>query len=157
MKLFFLRHGLAGEKSAWHGDDAKRPLTTEGITKMKRTAKTLAALDLNLDVIVTSPLVRAKQTAEIVAKKFKCPLVEDQRLALGFNDNQLKEILLDHPETSNVMLVGHEPDFSETISTFIGGGRVVCEKDGLARVDLPNSHSKHGELKWLMPSEVLIS
>lgn len=155
MELFFLRHGLAGDRSEWQGDDAKRPLTDEGKEKMKRTAATLAALDLGLDVIITSPFVRAQQTAEIVARKLNCSLVEDKRLAPGFNADQLYKLLLDHPDANTVMLVGHEPDFSETISALIGGGRVVCKKGGLALVELPNAHSRQGELVWLVPPKVL--
>jgi phosphohistidine phosphatase len=155
MDLFFLRHGLAGNRSEWQGDDAKRPLTDEGKAKMKRTAATLATLDLGLDVIITSPLARARQTAEIVARELNCTLVEDKRLAPGFNTEQLSKILLDHPNANKVMLVGHEPDFSETISALIGGGRIVCKKGGLVLVTLPNAHSKHGELVWLVPPKVL--
>jgi len=155
MNLYFLRHGLAGDHSEGQGDDTKRPLTDEGKAKMKRTAATLAALDLGLQVILTSPLVRAKQTAAFVARELNCPLVEDKRLAPGFNDEQLQHILLDHPDADTLMLVGHEPDFSETISALIGGGRVVCKKGGLALVELPNAHSKRGELVWLVPPKVL--
>ena len=60
MKLFFLRHGLAGDRSEWKGNDATRPLTDNGVEKMQRTAATLAQLDLELDAIITSPLVRGR-------------------------------------------------------------------------------------------------
>jgi phosphohistidine phosphatase len=155
MKIYFLRHGLAGERSEWKRDDAERPLTDEGIEKMKRTAATLAALKLGLGVIVTSPLVRAKQTAEIVAHKLDAQLIEDARLAPGFNAEQLRALLLDHPGANAIMLVGHEPDFSDTISALIGGGRIVCKKGGLALVDLRDAQSRKGELVWLVPPKVL--
>jgi len=155
MNLYFLRHGLAEDRNEWKDDDAKRPLTNEGREKMKRTAITLAALDLGLEVIISSPLVRAKQTAEIVARKLNCPLVQDPRLEPGFNDDQLHKVLLDHPDANTMMLVGHEPDFSETISALVGGGRIVCKKGGLALVEIPNAHSKPGELVWLVPPKVL--
>ena len=155
MKLYFLRHGIAGERSEWQGDDAARPLTAEGIDKMKRTAATLAQLDLGLNVIIASPLVRARQTAEIVARKLDCPFVEDQRLEPGFNDDQLQKVLLDHPDAESVMLIGHEPDFSDTISALIGGGRIVCKKGSVALIELPNAHSRRGELVWLLPPKVL--
>jgi len=155
MNLFFLRHGLAGNKSEWKGDDAIRPLTDEGKEKMKRTAATIAELDLGVQVILTSPFVRAKQTAEIVAQKLNCPLVEDPRLAPGFDENQLQKILLDHPDLKTLMFVGHEPDFSATIAALIDGGRLVCKKGGLALVELPNAASKQGELVWLLPPKVL--
>ena len=155
MKVFFLRHGLAGERSEWKGNDAARPLTNEGIEKIKGIAATLAALNLGLNAIVTSPLVRARQTAEIVAQKLEVKLIEDARLAPGFNAEQLRAILLDHPGASAVMVVGHEPDFSDTISALIGGGRIVCKKGGLALVELPDAQSRKGELVWLVPPKVL--
>ena len=157
MKLFFLRHGLAGDRSEWKGNDASRPLTDEGVKKMKRAAATLDELDLKLDVIITSPLVRARQTAEIAAQKLNLnsKLVKDQRLAPGFNVDHLRAVLLNHPGVNAVMLIGHEPDFSETISALVGGGRIVCKKGGLALVELPDANSRHGELVWLMPPKVL--
>lgn len=154
MKIFFLRHGLAGNRAEWKGDDAARPLTDEGIEKTKRTAATLADLDLGLEVIITSPLVRARQTAEIVANKLKVKLVEDARLAPGFDEKKLRALLSDYADANALMVVGHEPDFSETISALIGGGNIVCKKGGLALVNLPDT-SKRGELVWLIPPKVL--
>lgn len=155
MKIFFLRHALAGNRAEWKGDDAARPLTEEGIEKTKRTAATLADLDLGLEVILTSPLVRARQTAEIVAAKLKVKLVEDARLAPGFDEKKLRALCRDYANANALMVVGHEPDFSATISALIGGGRVVCKKGGLALVDLPNAQSRQGELVWLIPPKVL--
>jgi phosphohistidine phosphatase len=157
MKLFFLRHGLAGDRSEWQGNDAARPLTDEGVEKMQRTAATLAQLDFGLDAIITSPLVRARQTAEIVAQKLDLDskLAEDARLALGFNVEQLRAVLHDHVDANALMFVGHEPDFSETISALVGGGRIVCKKGGLALVKLSSAHARHGELIWLLPPRVL--
>jgi phosphohistidine phosphatase len=156
MKIYFLRHGLAGERSEWKGDDAARPLTDAGIEKTKRIAATLSKLNLGLDTIITSPLARARQTAEIVAQQLDLKLIEDTRLAPGFNDEQLRAVLLDYPDVNDIMVVGHEPDLSETISALIGGGRVVCKKGGLALVDLPNAQSREGELVWLVPPKVLV-
>lgn len=157
MKIYFLRHGLAGARSEWKGEDASRPLTGEGKEKIARTAATIAKLDLGLDVIVTSPLARAYQTAEIVARKLNLldKLVKDERLAPGFTANQLIRILRDQPDAQAVMLVGHEPDFSETISTLVGGGRIVCKKGSLALVELAHAGSSHGELVWLLSPQVL--
>lgn len=154
MKIFFLRHALAVNRAEWKGDDAARPLTDEGIEKTKRTATILADLDLSLEVIVTSPLVRARHTAEIVANKLKVKLVEDARLAPGFNEKKLRAILSDYPNANALMVVGHEPDFSETISALIGGGNIVCKKGGLALINLPDV-SKRGELVWLIPPKLL--
>jgi phosphohistidine phosphatase len=156
MKLYFMRHGLAGERSEWKGNDAARPLTDEGIEKMKLIAATLSQMSLGLDAIIASPFVRARQTAEIVAQQLEIKLIEDARLAPGFNGEQLDAILRDHPGMNTIMLVGHEPDLSETIGALIGGGRVVCKKGGLALVDLPNAQSREGILEWIVPPKMLV-
>ncbi len=157
MKLYFLRHGLAGDKSEWKGDDAQRPLTDEGTEKMERAAATLAQWDLNLDLIVTSPYLRACQTAEIVARKLKLldHLAEDDRLSYGFDIQKLAKIVASCPQVDAMMFVGHEPDFSETISCLIGGGHVEVKKGGLACVDLPNPKVMKGELLWLVPPKLM--
>jgi phosphohistidine phosphatase len=157
MRLYFLRHGMAAERSEWKGGDAERPLTEEGKERMKRSAAALARLGLELDAILTSPLVRASQTADIVAEalKAKDKLLHENRLGTGFNRNQLAEILRDHAGAEALMLIGHEPSFSETISALVGGGRIVCKKGGLACVSLGDRTSLKGELLWLIPPRLL--
>ena len=157
MIVYFLRHGLAGVREAWQGDDAKRPLTKKGIKNLVTQAKTLARLDLQLDVIITSPLTRACQTADIVARALKmvAQLKQDERLAPGFGRDDLEQVLADHPQAKTIMLVGHEPDFSLTISALIGGGKVVLKKGGLARADITATAPLQGNLVWLLPPKSL--
>lgn len=155
MKLYFLRHGLAGDPTQWQGDDRLRPLTQEGKDKMKQEAENIAMLDLELDRILTSPLVRALQTAEIVAERLVLPVIQDERLSPGCKPEALESILKDHPEAKNIMLVGHEPDFSGMLTAIIGGGRLVCKKGGLARVDIASNEPLQGELVWLIPPKLL--
>jgi phosphohistidine phosphatase len=156
-RLYFLRHGLAADRGEWTGDDFERPLTARGKALMVREAETIAQLDLQLDLILTSPLVRALQTARIVAEALGMQehLLADERLAPGFDTPALAEMLKERSDLSALMLVGHEPDFSETIGALIGGGRVVCKKGSLARVDLPDDGSLAGELVWLIPPGAL--
>ncbi len=158
MKLYFLRHGRA-DRSQWRGgDDFDRPLTKDGKNRIARTADVIADLNLGLDIIVTSPLVRAFQTAEIVAKNLGMTerLVTDERLGPGFHIENLSDILLEQPQAASILLVGHEPDFSTMISDLIGGGRVVCKKGSLARVDLNSSAVLSGQLVWLMPPKAFV-
>ncbi len=157
MILYFLRHGLAGDRADWLEDDAQRPLTKEGKGKMAQEAENIAGLGLDLDLIVTSPLVRALQTAQIVAERLgiEDKLVRDERISPGFDLQGLAEVIASHPEAQTLMVVGHEPDFSETISELIGGGRVVCKKGGLARVDVISQNPLMGELAWLMTPKLL--
>ncbi len=155
--VYFLRHGPAGDRGEWTGDDFDRPLTAEGKTRVEHEAAALAKLGLTLDVIVSSPLVRAYQTAEIVAKKLGCAdrLVKDKAVGPGFGRDAVARILADHPKADAVMFVGHEPDFSETVSDLIGGGRIVLKKGGLACVELNAGPSLKGKLLWLVPPGVL--
>ncbi len=163
MNLYFVRHGIAENRLTWHqddasGDDALRPLTDKGIVQMGWEAEAIADLVRDLDVIITSPLVRARQTAEIIARKLakEDNLIEDPRLSPGFGLEELAEIVKEQAGAEGIILVGHEPDFSETMSDLIGGGRLVCKKGSLARVDLISTEPPSGELVWLIPPKALI-
>jgi len=158
MKLYFLRHGLAGERSEWTGDDCDRPLIREGKKRMAREAARMKALKLNVEYIISSPLVRAHQTAEIVARHLGLldRLIDDELLKPGFDVGALKEILKRHAAAEAIMLVGHEPDFSSIISSIIGGGRITFKKGGLACVNLPDHTTLTGNLVWLIPPLVLV-
>lgn len=157
MKLYFLRHGPAGDRREWEGDDADRPLTREGKERIGREAETIARLQLDVDGILTSPLARAYQTAEIVAKRLALTdrLVKDDRLCPGFRAGELTKLLRAHPSTAAPLLVGHEPDMSAAISRLIGGGRLVCKKGALACVELPEPTELKGRLVWLIPPKLM--
>jgi phosphohistidine phosphatase len=157
LKLYFLRHGQAGNRQDWQGDDSERPLTVEGKKRMQREAAAIWRLELPLDVILSSPLVRAAQTAEIVARArgSAARLVTDGRLAPGFGPKQLASIVAEHRNVRGLMLVGHEPDFSETISQVTGGGRLAMKKGGLACIEVGDLASLKGTLVWLIPPKVL--
>lgn len=158
MRCYFLRHGIAVDPEGWQGDDFDRPLTPEGKDRMAREAKTIAALSLDLDAIVTSPLLRAQQTAAIVADKMKMRnrLTEDERLGTGFNSSALKGVLDDHPNAAALLLVGHEPSMSGTIGLLVGGARIDFKKGSLACVAFDDPASLAGELVWLIPPKVLV-
>lgn len=72
-ELYLVRHGLAAERGENYPDDTKRPLTNDGVQKLRREGKALVALDVTFDVILTSPLVRTRQTAETLASVFRTP------------------------------------------------------------------------------------
>jgi len=157
MQLYFLRHGLA-DRSAWFGADYERPLTPRGMERMGLEAEFISSLDLGMDYILTSPLTRALQTAEIVAEHLGLldRMEVDDRLSPGFGRADLAEILEDYPRADSIMFVGHEPDFSLTIEGLIGGGSVKCKKGSLARVDLNDAGFLSGELVWLIPPKALV-
>lgn len=138
-------------------DDDLRPLTPYGKERMALEAENIRRLHLGLDVILTSPLMRAQQTAEIVAYALDSEdlLHIDERISPGFGPGDLQEIVEEYDQADAIMLVGHEPDFSLLIEHLIGGGTVVCKKGSLARVDLSDAGPLAGELVWLIPPKVL--
>ncbi|MCB1182963.1 phosphohistidine phosphatase SixA [bacterium] len=157
-RLYFLRHGRA-DRSAYLGDDDRlRPLTDEGRERMAAQAAALAELDLGCDVILTSPLARCRQTADIVGEALGLAdeVHEAKVLGPGFVVKDLKDLLDGYGHCGTLMLVGHEPDFSEVVSRLTGGSNLVLKKGGLARVDLFSGFSGlAGDLIWLIPPKVL--
>lgn len=148
MQLYFLRHGEA-RPPGWKGPDDQRPLTKAGRKEVHEVSEFLLRLKAKVDVILTSPLPRATQTADIAAEHFKVRAREEKLLSPGFRHEDFKRILRKYPDQV-LMLVGHEPDFSEVIEA-ISGGDVKVSKAGVALVDL---HGSKGRLLWLFPPRV---
>jgi phosphohistidine phosphatase len=157
MHCYFLRHGIAEEPAEWAGSDFDRPLTRAGRARMEREAKAIAELQLELELIVTSPLLRARQTAEIVAQRLDMSdaLVEDERLAEGFDAEGLGAILRGHGEAKSILLVGHEPAMSATIGKIVGNASVEMKKGALAGVELSGPAASTGMLICLIPPKLL--
>jgi phosphohistidine phosphatase len=104
---------------------------------------------------LSSPYTRAVQTADIVAGQLGLEVVADERLAPGFNLERLNEIVTRYPTAQALLLVGHEPTFSATITTLIGGGRLTLKKGALARVEITSFDPLSGELIWLVSPKIL--
>jgi phosphohistidine phosphatase len=155
MQLYFLRHGLADWPDWDEAQDHLRPLTKEGLKKMKAEAKALARLRLHFDAILSSPYTRALQTADIVAGVLGQEVIEEHRLAPGFNLERLGEIVARFPTAKALLVVGHEPAFSATITALIGGGRITLKKGGLARVEITSFEPLSGDLIWLTAPKIL--
>ena len=156
MQLYFLRHGLADWPDWDAAQDHLRPLTKEGLKKMKAEAKTLARLGVQFDAILSSPYTRAVQTADIVAGLLGQEVTEEANLAPGFNLERLCEIVTRYPTAQALLLVGHEPTFSSTITALIGGGRITLKKGALARVEITSFDPLSGDLLWLLQPKTLI-
>ena len=150
MKLCFLRHGEADWPN-WDKPDDERPLTERGRKEMKRVAKFLQRLKFSADGILTSPLPRASQTAEIVAGRLGIELKTETALAHGFNVERLRGLLA-KAGADCIIVVGHEPEFSEVIKE-ITGGEVKLSKAGVALLEV-NSGCTSGKLLWLFPPKV---
>lgn len=155
VRVHLLRHAHAGDSFKWIGDDDLRPLTDKGRKQSQQLGEFLASHGVRPDVIVTSPLVRAQQTAEIVAGILDMTVRTDGRLRSGFGKRELWAVL-DEAGAREVMLVGHDPDFSALLAYLIDTAGISMKKGALATVDL---HTKlgdgEGELRWLVPPDLL--
>jgi len=154
MDLLVLRHGEAGRRST-SPRDSKRSLTAEGQQEIVDLSNGLKSLEVKLDCILTSPLLRAKQTAEIVAKslKYKGKIEEPDSLKPEGNRLEFYSVLSKLKQDSVILVVGHEPYLSEMISEAISqsGCRINLKKAGLARIRVLSTLPKiRGELRWLL-------
>jgi phosphohistidine phosphatase len=134
--IWLLRHGDAEDGEG--KPDAERELTEKGEKQSVAAGKALKTLGVELDVCLTSPKVRARRTAELACEALDCPVEDDDRLAGG--DFDPLEIAAGRGE---VMLVGHEPDFSSAVA-LVTGSRVKMKKGGIAALD---DHLLHALLR----------
>jgi phosphohistidine phosphatase len=154
VKLYLLRHGKA-DWPDWTGPDDDRPLTDEGIDETRAVAAALRRLKLKPGVIFTSPLPRAHSTAQIAARALDVPLEVQAALEPGFGRAECDTLLASRPDDAEVMIVGHEPDFSTLIRSFTGG-RVKLGKSAVAAIELPVRDCPVARLLWLFPAKTLI-
>jgi phosphohistidine phosphatase len=156
VEICFLRHGVAAERGPAYPDDGLRPLTEEGIARMVQAAAGLRT-QFEPQLILTSPLVRARQTAEIVHGAFPdIPVRTCEELA-GAELERLFEVL-EGTRLDRVIATGHEPQLSMTVSLLVAGhehGGVVMKKGGAALVRAGRVEPHGGELLWLLPPAVL--
>lgn len=155
MLLHLLRHADAGDPETWSGPDAIRPLSAKGRRQSKRLGDHLAAIGFTVDAIITSPKVRAEQTADLVGERLKVRVTVDDRLGGGFDLESLDELLSDAGEPDRVVIVGHDPDFSETLSALCGP-RLEMKKGAFARIEVERPlRAGRGTLRWLIPPDAL--
>ena len=158
-ELYILRHADAGDPEGWRGDDAQRPLSPKGVRQAERLAAFLGGIGFAPDAIVSSPKLRATQTAEIVAVVVSQVVTADDRLAGGFTIESLATLLGKFERgdgVRRVLLVGHDPDFSSVVSTLCGAKGLRLSTCTLARVDLDDRPvAGGGSLRWLVPPDAL--
>ena len=154
MNLYILRHGIAAERGAEYLDDDLRPLTDKGIRRMRREAKGMDAIGIAPDLIISSTLVRAIETAEIVQQGLSVTprIITSEALVPSAHPSRIVQDLADsHTALESVMVVGHEPHMSSLVS-YILTGRVSwlidMKKGALVSIDL--SPSGRGQLLWAM-------
>jgi phosphohistidine phosphatase len=162
MDVYFLRHGLAGQ----HGDpkykdDSLRPLTAQGREKIHCAALGMQILGLKFDTVLSSPYLRARQTAEIVAQAYK---IKDKNIY--FTDNLLppasikqllREVHTYFPKSKNILFVGHEPHLTEMISNLLKSNKPLTidfKKGGLCKLSIQQlqllGEPRDAVLSWLL-------
>lgn len=160
VSVFLLRHAVAAPHTS-PARDAERPLTPEGRAKMKKAVRGLKKIQPAFSVIFTSPLKRARQTAEIVAQAYaaKAKLKPLPDLAPGGAPKKVEETLRAQPAGGDVLLVGHQPDLGRLLSLLVFNNpdaHFPLKKGGMARVDLIfAAKSPVAELRWLLSSKHL--
>jgi phosphohistidine phosphatase len=158
MRLVIVRHAIAAERGAPGMSDDERPLTPEGKKRFRVAAKGLARILPRPDVVFTSPLIRARQTAEIAARAWgSIEPVALEALATGDVDG-LAEALSARKTEESVAIVGHEPHVSVLLARLLGSSqtdRFSFRKGGVALVDLPGRLEDGGQLLWFLPPKVL--
>ncbi len=152
MRLYFFRHAIAQDPDGIILDH-DRALTNEGILRTRRSARLIKMLGVVPDHLYSSPLLRARQTAEILAITLGVAVQVREEVAPGFNRAAVERLTHDLGDDAEVMFIGHEPDFSTTICE-LTGARVEVKKGSLFRVDLACYQPLEGNLTLALSPKV---
>ena len=154
--LLFVRHAHAGNALSWDGPDDLRPLTAKGLRQATRLGNLLSAADIHPDVILSSARLRAVQTAEVLSAALGSSVQLDARLADGLSMENLPQVIEAASGAAQLMLVGHDPDFSDLVSELIGAP-IAVRKGALVRIEVDAGGLTPGAgiLRWLIPPEAL--
>ncbi len=155
MKIYFFRHAHTEDAQAPEFDDFTRPLSKRGFDRTRAAATALQRLGAKPVRVVSSPRLRARQTADTLAQAFGLPVIVREELNFGFNPAFITALVEELDDEDEVILVGHEPDLSTTIAAVVGGADVVMKKGSLARVDLFAQQPPRGTLVWLFTPRVM--
>lgn len=158
MKLSLLRHGIAVKRGTLgYAHDGERPLTTEGEKEMRRIARGMKSIGLSFDLVLSSPFLRARRTAEIVVETFGIEekLILSPHLETGGEPRRLLEEITSRSRgLDSVLLVGHEPYLSGLISVLLGGDErlaIVLKKSGLCQLQIEKLvYGRCAELEFLL-------
>jgi len=157
MLVYFLRHASAGSPKSDPAKDEKRPLDEDGIQQCGYMGRALAALETHVDLIISSPLKRATQTASLVANELAYDGKIEVSLALrpGASYAAFRELLVNQSSHEAIMVVGHNPNLSEFLGRLIGGGARAgtdLKKGAVARVEVDHNR---GALHWVLTPKVV--
>jgi phosphohistidine phosphatase len=163
MNLFIIRHAIAVDEGASeYEDDSQRPLTDKGRKKMRQIAKGLRTLGVGFDLILSSPYVRAKETAEILADVFKMKKnieFSENLIPMGDPDLLIAE-MNEKYNVNSIALVGHEPHLTALISLLVSenaGVDMTLKKGGVCNLSADDlHHSRKATLEWLLTPGILV-
>jgi phosphohistidine phosphatase len=160
-ELYLIRHGLAEQPGDAWPDDAKRPLTDQGVSKLRQEVRGLARLGVSVDLILTSPFVRTRQTAEIVARGLD-PQPHVTTVDSLTPDGSYADIVADlakHGRRSRIALVGHEPGIGELAARLIGSRhRLPFKKGAICCIGMDSlPPAGPGDLRWFLSPRILRS
>jgi phosphohistidine phosphatase len=163
MDLYIIRHAIAVDRGTpEYADDSQRPLTDKGKKRMRQIAKGLHALGVDFDLILSSPYVRAKETAEILADVFKTKAdiaFSENLIPMGDPDLLISEINEKY-SVNSIALVGHEPHLTTLISLLVSDNAsldVILKKGGVCRLSADDlHHTRKTTLEWLLTPGILV-
>jgi phosphohistidine phosphatase len=158
MNLYVLRHAIAVDPgSPAYQDDSQRPLTSRGNAKMKQIASGLQHMEVEIDLILSSPHVRTRQTGEILAKCYgikDMPVLTPALLPEAPTSQIINEINDKYSRFANVVLIGHQPHLNSLISMLISGDptlSITLKKGGLCRLSSDQlRYDRCATLEWLL-------
>lgn len=160
--MYLLRHGVAQERDPKkYADDRLRPLTIEGLERMREIVRGLLKIGVEFDAIFDSGFTRARQTAEVITDAYRIDSRDIQTTPALEPDHDPTEViaLLEANRTSKrILLVGHEPHLSRTVAYLVGlrsGAAVDFKKGALCRIDFDAPKKSGGTIVWLLPPKVL--
>jgi phosphohistidine phosphatase len=160
-ELYLIRHGIAEQRGPQWPDDTKRPLTEKGAARLRKGTRGLIRLGVAFDVILTSPLVRTRQTAEIIASAFdpRPAIVNVDSLAPEGAYQSLLDDLAKQARRACIALVGHEPRLGEWAARLAGSRHPFeFKKGGVCRIDVEAlPPSAPGALRWFVTPRILRS
>ena len=159
-RIHFLRHGEADHPGpATWSHDSQRPLTAEGRSRMAAEARGMKALGIAVDVIVTSPYVRCRQTAEEMSLVYRLAdrMVESELLEPGSSFKDFRRAMAG-VEAGSILVIGHSPDLGSWVGQLTGIGDIHLGKGALAWVEVDERRREEaGRLKALLPADLLVA
>jgi phosphohistidine phosphatase len=158
LSLYLVRHGIAAERGEAYPSDDVRPLTPDGMAKFRKAVNGLARIGISVDMVLTSPLLRARQTAEILAKGLgNAKVVDTDALRPDERFDRLVRAVTDSSGNTAIALVGHEPHIGQAAGRLIGkSGPLAFNKGAVCRIDFDTwPMDQPGRLRWFLTQRML--